>query len=403
MKNLWRQDFPQLKPGKCYLDSAAMSFKPESVIQAVDSYYRNLSVNVHRGMYEESIEATNLYESSRETIARFIHALPEETIFTSGATAGLNMVAFSYGLAHLQAGDEIITTELEHHSSFLPWQVVAQKTKAQLKFVPLSKTGRITVEAFRSVLTEKTKVVAITYVSNVMGYTTPIQEIISLAHQAGAIVVLDAAQAVQHLDVDVKSLDVDFLAFSGHKMLGPTGIGILYGKKSLLEKMEPFEYGGDMNDRVGKFRSEWKELPYRFEAGTMPVASAIGLAKAVRYLEGIGLEKVEQSIRALYKYTYTQLKKIPEVEIYNPDSDTGIIAFNLKNVPSHDAVTFYADKNVAIRSGHHCAQLVTKWLGIDSCLRASFFLYNDFEDADQFIQTTKEAILFFRMHGFEVV
>ncbi len=400
MKNIWRQDFPQINSESVYLDTAAMSFKPQAVIDEVNHYYHDLSVNVHRGMYQESLEASKLYEEARAKIAAFINASVEETVFTRGTTSSINLVASSYGLEMIGSGDEIITSELEHHSSFLPWQMVAKKKHAVLKFIPLSIEGRITVENFRKTITAKTKVVALTYVSNVMGYITPIQEIIEIAHEYGAVVVLDGAQAVQHMAIDVKALDVDFLAFSGHKMLGPTGIGILYGKKTLLDKMEPLELGGDMNEDVEKDFSTWKVTPYKFEAGTMPVASVIGMSKAIEYLQNIGLSNIDSMIRQLYKYTYAQLKKIPGITIYNPDADTGIIAFNLDNVPSHDAVSYFADKRICIRAGHHCAMLVTKWLGIPSCLRASFYLYNTYEEADKLIQTTKNAVQFFRELGF---
>jgi len=400
MKNIWRQDFPQIRENEAYLDTAAMSLKPNNVIEAVDHYYRDLSVNIHRGMYRAGLLASDLYEKAREKTALFINALPEEIVFTRGTTSALNLVALSYGSSKLQKGDEIVTSELEHHSSFLPWQQLALRIGARIRFVPLDSSGRITVANFKSVLTAKTKVVALTYVSNVMGYETPIKEIIASAHERGVVVVVDAAQAVGHLKIDVRDLGADFLAFSGHKMLAPTGIGVLYGKKEFLDAMEPLEYGGDMNDEVGKDLSTWKEAPTRFEAGTMPVAAAIGLTEAIEYLEKVGLENIHRESIQLYKYTMAQLKKIEGVTIYNPDADMGIIAFNIEDVPAHDAVSFYADNGVALRAGHHCAMLVTKWLGISSCLRASFFLYNNYEDADLLIRTTKEAVKFFRTLGF---
>jgi len=399
-KNIWRQDFPQIKDKLVYLDSAAMSLKPNIVIDEVNHYYHDMSVNIHRGLYELSVEATNLYENTREVIAKYLHANVEEIVYTRGTTAALNLVATSYGLSNCIAGDEIIVSELEHHSSFLPWQVVANKTQAKLIFVPLDKDGRITVDALKRVITNRTKVVALTYVSNVMGYITPIAEITQIAHEHGAIVVVDAAQAIPHMSINVQSLDVDFLAFSGHKMLGPTGIGILYGKKCLLDKMEPVEVGGDMNDDVSKTASTWKESPYKFESGTMPIASVIGLRKAFEYIELNSLEELEKRTISVYRYTMAQLSKIEGVEIYNPHADTPIIAFNLKNVPSHDAVTYYSEKNICLRSGHHCAMLVTKWLKIPACLRASFYIYNDYKDADAFIETTKEAVAFFKKLGF---
>lgn len=400
-KNLYRSDFPQFQDKTfVYLDSAASALKPQSVIDSVNHYYHDISVNIHRGIYDEAYEATRLYEETREMVASFINASPEEIVFTRGATSALNLVALSYGM-NLTSEDEIITSELEHHSSVLPWQAVANKTKAKLVYIPLDSEGRITVEAFKSVLTKKTKIVAITYVSNVMGYISPLDEIIPLAHQFGARVVVDAAQAAPHLKIDVKRLDVDFLAFSGHKMLGPTGVGVLFGKQELLNSMEPIELGGEMNEEVGKFQSVWKDAPYKFEAGTMPIASVIGLAKAIEYLKNVNLEEIENHTKRIRNYAYQQLKKIDGIVIYNPTSDSSIIAFNIKNVHPHDAASYFAEKKVALRAGHHCAQLIIKWLQIEACLRASFYLYNTFEDADQLVQTAKAAVKFFRSVGFE--
>ena len=400
-KNLYRLDFPQFQDKSfVYLDSAASALKPQSVIDAVNHYYHDLSVNIHRGIYDEAYEATRLYEETREIVAAFINASPEEIVFTRGATSALNLVALSYGM-NLTSEDEIITSELEHHSSVLPWQAVANKTKAKLIYIPLDSEGRITVEAFKSVLTKKTKIVALTYVSNVMGYKTPIEEIIPLAHQFGARVVVDAAQAAPHIKIDVKRLDVDFLAFSGHKMLGPTGVGVLFGKQELLNSMEPLELGGEMNEEVGKYQSVWKDAPYKFEAGTMPIASVIGLAKAIEYLNHVNLEEIENHTKRIRNYAFQQLKKIEGIEIYNPTSDSSIIAFNIKNVHPHDAASYFAEKKVALRAGHHCAQLIIKWLNIEACLRASFYLYNTYEDADQLVLTAKAAVKFFRSVGFE--
>ncbi|MFA5007283.1 MAG: SufS family cysteine desulfurase [Candidatus Izemoplasmatales bacterium] len=400
-RNPWRELFPQLSgKDEAFLDSAASSLKPRSVIAAVDHYYNDLSVNIHRGMYKSSYEATMLYEEARAKVAAFIGADESEIVFLRGATAALNLVATSFGLARLQAGDEIIVSELEHHSSFLPWQAVAAKTGAKLVFVPLDAEKRITVDAFRSVLTKRTRVVALTYVSNVMGYVTPLCEIVPIARSVGAVVVADAAQAVQHLTIDVKALDVDFLAFSGHKMLGPTGIGVLYGKSALLAGMEPIEYGGEMIDDVAKDRSTWKDAPYKFESGTMPIASAIGLGAAVDLIRSIGIPTIEDHVVRIRRYAYTQLKKIPGIVIYNPTADTGTIAFNVEGVHPHDAATFFAEKNVSLRAGHHCAQLLIRALGIEACLRASFYLYNSYADCDRLVETAREAVAFFKGVGF---
>ncbi len=400
MKNQWIKDFPQLRNQMIYLDTAATSLKPQSVIDKVNYYYQDLSSNIHRGMYDTAVETTMLYEQAREVVAKFLNAEESEIIYTRGTTTSLNLVAASYGMQNLKAGDEIIVSELEHHSSFLPWQHVAEKTGAILKYVELNEEGRITVEAFQDVLSDKTKVVALTYVSNVMGYITPMKDIIALSHQKSAIVVVDAAQAVQHLTIDVKALDCDFLAFSGHKMLGPTGIGILFGKEALLQNMEPFEFGGDMNDDVNKDISEWKTGPQKFEAGTMPIASVLGLVDAIEYIQNIGLVEISKYIDSLHRYALAQLNKIEGLTIYNPTSETGIISFNLESVPSHDAISYFAEKNIAIRAGQHCAKLICDWLGIYSCLRASLYIYNTFKEVDVFVETLKEAIAYFKKLGF---
>ena len=378
-----QQDFPVLKnnPNLAYLDNAASTLKPTCVINEVDDYYNKLGVNVHRGVYQLSYLATDAYEEARSKVANFINAEFEEIVFTRGASSALNLVALSYGMNNLGPDDEVVTTELEHHSSCMPWLNVCNKTGAKLKYVPLNSEGRITVEAFKSVLTNKTKVVAITYVSNVMGYVTPIKEIIELAHSVGAIVSLDGAQAVPHMDVDVKELDCDFLSFSGHKLCGPTGIGVLYGKKELLAIMPPVEFGGDMADDVNPYEMTFKDAPYRFETGTPIIAEAIGLGKACEYIKSIGLKDI--------------LKQIPNIVIYNETAETGIIAFNVDGVHPHDAASVFDNNDVCIRAGHHCAQLIIKWLKTFGTLRASFYFYNTLEDVEKFIESVKEAQEFF--------
>ena len=401
MEHKTRADFPKLTNSSIvYLDSAATSLKPQCVIDQIQHYYTDLSANVHRGVYDEAYEATRLYEESREVVASFLNAQSKEIIFTRGTTQALNFVASTIGQDRLQAGDEIIVSELEHHSLLLPFQALVNRVGAKLVYIPLTSEGRITVENFKSVLSEKTKFVCLAMVSNVFGYTIPVKEIMTLAHQVNALVVLDAAQAIQHMPIDVLDLDVDFLAFSGHKMCGPTGIGVLYGKADLLSDLTPLEYGGDMNDSVSKTVSEWKDIPHRFEAGTMPIASVIGLSKAVSYLQQVGLKTIAYDTERLYRYTIQQLKKISGITIYNQQSDVGIIAFNIDRVHPHDAASFYAGKQVALRAGHHCAQLVIKWLNIQACLRASLYFYNSYADCDKFVQTTKEAVQFFESVGF---
>lgn len=392
-----RKDFPVLRenPNLAYLDNAASTLKPDCVIDEVDAYYRKLGVNVHRGVYKLSYLATDAYEEARNKIANFIHADFEEIVFTRGASSALNLVALSYGMSNLGPDDEVITTELEHHSNMMPWLNVCEKTGAKLKYVPLNEEGRITVDAFQSVLTSKTKVVAITYVSNVMGYITPIEEIIQLAHSVGAIVCLDGAQAVPHMPIDVKKLDCDFLAFSGHKLCGPTGIGVLYGKIKLLSKMSPVEFGGDMADDVNLFDMTFKDAPYRFETGTPIIAEAIGLGKACEYVENIGLEEIGKYEYFLKQKAIEGLKNIPNIVIYNESAETGIIAFNIKGVHPHDAASVFDNNDVCIRAGHHCAQLITKWLDTVGTIRASFYFYNTLDDVEKFVQSVKEAMEFF--------
>lgn len=394
-----RSAFPVLRdnPRLAYLDNAAMALKPDCVIDAVNHYYSKLGVNVHRGVYKLSYEATDLYEEARAIVAKFINSPFENVVFTRGASASLNLVAQSYGLSFLKPGDEIITSELEHHSSCMPWSNVAKLTGAKVKYVPLNEEGRITVDAFKSVLTKNTKVVALNYVSNVMGYITPIKEIIKLSHEAGAIVSVDAAQAVPHMKVDVIDLDCDFLSFSGHKLCGPTGIGVLYGKKELLAKMPPIEFGGDMADTVTTESMTYKDAPYKFETGTPIIASAIGLAKACEFLNEIGLDNIAKYEYMLKEEALKELKKLEGIHIYNESCETGIISFNIDGVHPHDAASVFDKNDVCIRAGHHCAQLITSWLGTIGTVRASFYFYNTIDDVKNFVASVKEAIEFFNM------
>ena len=398
--NKIREDFPQFRenPNLAYLDNSASSLKPTQVINKLDDYYNRLGVNVHRGVYKLSYEATDLYEEARNTIANFINAKFEEVVFNRGASQSLNLVALSYGFNNIKPGDEVITSELEHHSSHMPWFNVCKKLGATIKYIELDKEGRITVEAFKKVLSDKTKVVALTYVSNVMGYITPIEEIIKLAHEKGAIVSLDGAQAVPHMKIDVKKLDCDFLSFSGHKMLGPTGIGVLYGKYELLDKMEPIEFGGDMADTVRRDSQTYKNPPYKFETGTPIIAGAIGLAEACRYLDRIGFDFIVKREKYLRDLAVKKLKEIEGVIIYNPNAETGIISFNIEGVHPHDAASVFDNNDVCIRAGHHCAQLITTWLNTIGTVRASFYFYNREEDVEKFIKAVKEAKDFF--YGF---
>lgn len=395
--NQYKKDFPifSYHPDLAYLDSAASSLKCQKVIDKLDLYYKHLGVNVHRGVYGLSYEATDLYEQSRNIVADFINAEFEEIVFTRGCSSALNLVALSYGMDFIKAGDEVIVSELEHHSNLLPWMNVCKKTGATLKYIPLTSEGRITVENFKSVLTDKTKLVAINHVSNVMGYISPLKEIISLAHAVNAVVVCDGAQAVPHMKVDVKELDCDFYAFSGHKMCGPTGIGVLYGKKYLLDKMNPIEFGGDMADEVELTNATYKDTPYKFETGTPIIAEAIALGDACQYLDSVGFDNIIKIEHEVREYAYNKLKAIEEVEIFNPTCETGILTFNVKGVHPHDVASVFDKNNVCIRAGHHCAQPITKFLGQISTIRASFYFYNDFNDVDKFIESVKEAVSFF--------
>lgn len=392
-----KKDFPVLNnnPDLVYLDTGATALKPKCVIDKINEYYDKYGVNVNRGVYELSYEATTEYEETRTLTAKFLNAREKEIVFTKGASNGLNMVALGFGMDYIQEGDEIITTELEHHSNVLPWMNVAKKKNATLKYIELDSTGRITVEAFKKTITEKSKVLAITYVSNVMGYITPIKEIIKIAHEHNIIVVVDAAQAVPHMKVDVQDLDCDFLAFSAHKMFGPTGFGILFGKYKYLKKMSPIEYGGDMIDVVEKYEATTKDAPYKFETGTPPIAEAIAFKEAIKYIESIGYDRIHEHEQILLNYAREKLSKVEGITIYNPTAETAIITFNINKAHPHDAATFFDEYHVALRAGHHCAQLITKWLDCVATLRACIYVYNDYHDIDVFVEAVKAAVKYF--------
>lgn len=392
-----KKDFPVLNnnPDLVYLDTGATALKPKCVIDKINEYYDKYGVNVNRGVYELSYEATTEYEETRTLTAKFLNAREKEIVFTKGASNGLNMVALGFGMDYIQEGDEIITTELEHHSNVLPWMNVAKKKNATLKYIELDSTGRITVEAFKKTITEKSKVLAITYVSNVMGYITPIKEIIKIAHEHNIIVVVDAAQAVPHMKVDVQDLDCDFLAFSAHKMFGPTGFGILFGKYKYLKKMSPIEYGGDMIDVVEKYEATTKDAPYKFETGTPPIAEAIAFKEAIKYIESIGYDRIHEHEQILLNYAREKLSKVEGITIYNPTAETAIITFNINKAHPHDAATIFDEYHVALRAGHHCAQLITKWLDCVATLRACIYVYNDYYDIDVFVEAVKAAVKYF--------
>ena len=379
-----------------YLDSAATAQKPQVVIDAVSDYYKYDNANVHRGVHTLGQRATDAYEGARETVTQFIHAKDsKEIIFTRGTTSSINIVARSYGDAFITAGDEIVLTEMEHHSNLIPWQQVAKRTGATLKFIPLEADGTITMTSVKETITEKTKLVAITHVSNVLGTINPIKAITNYAHDMGAVVLVDGAQAVPHMAVDVVDLDCDFYAFSGHKLGAPTGIGVLYGKAALLNQMEPVEFGGEMIDFVSLTGATFKELPWKFEGGTPIIAGAVGLAKAIDYLQAIGFDKITAHEKALTDYAMSKLKQLDGVDIYGPEERCGLITFNLTGVHPHDTATVLDSFGVAVRAGHHCCQPLMKWLNVTATARASFYVYNTFEDVDLFIDGLKQAKEFF--------
>lgn len=377
-----------------YLDSAATSQKPASVIEALDRYYREYNSNVHRGVHTLGSMATDGYEGAREKVRKFINAKStQEIIFTRGTTTALNMVASSWARDNVQEGDEIVITMMEHHSNIIPWQQIAKRTGAQLKYIPLQPDGTIELKDAEETITERTKIVSMMYVSNVLGAVNPIKEVAKIAHRNGAIMVVDGAQSTPHMKVDVQDLDCDFYALSGHKMCAPTGIGVLYGKKELLNNMEPVEFGGEMIDFVNLYDSTWKELPWKFEGGTPIIAGAIGLGAAIDFLEEIGLDEIEKHEHEVTSYAMERMKEVGGIQIYGPEHRAGLITFNIDDVHPHDVATVLDAEGIAVRAGHHCAQPLMKWLNVSATARASFYLYNTKEDVDAFIkglQMTKE-------------
>ena len=395
------KDFPLLNReinGRkiAYLDNGATTQKPEQMIQSICGYYGGCNANPHRGAYALSVKATDIYENARKRTAQFIRAKrPEEIIFTKNATEALNLVAYSYGLSNVQAGDEIVISVSEHHSNLVPWQFVARSRGAVLKYIYLEKDGNLSQEDIETKITEKTKIVAVTQVSNVLGLKNDVKSIVKKAHSVGAVAVVDGSQSVAHMAVDVTDLDADFFAFSGHKMLSPMGIGVLYGKYELLDAMPPFLMGGDMIEYVQEQETTWAEVPSKFEAGTQNVGGAAGLTAAIDYLEKITFDRIEAIEKELVDYALPQLQELPYVELYGCDSQqdnkTGIIAFNIKDVHPHDVATILDSYGVAVRAGHHCAQPLHRFLGLNASCRASFYLYNTREDVDRWIDAVKKV------------
>ncbi|MCK1989429.1 cysteine desulfurase [Lysinibacillus fusiformis] len=382
-----------------YLDSAATSQKPVQVIEAIKAYYEFDNSNVHRGVHTLGNRATDKYEGAREKVRKFINAQStQEIIFTRGTTTALNTVAASYGRANVAEGDEIVITQMEHHSNIIPWQQLAKEKKATLKYIELEADGTISLEKVRATITPQTKIVSVSMASNVLGTINPIKEIAQIAHANGAVMVADGAQAAPHMKMDVQDLDVDFLGFSGHKMCGPTGIGVLYGKKEHLEKMEPIEFGGEMIDFVGLYDSTWKELPWKFEGGTPIIAGAIGLGAAIDFLTEIGLDNIAEHEHKLVGYAMDQLETIDGLKIFGPRDPMkrcGLVTFNLDDVHPHDVATVLDMNGIAIRAGHHCAQPLMKCLQQVATARASFYLYNTEEDIDRLVAGLRSAKEYF--------
>ncbi|NMA71505.1 MAG: cysteine desulfurase [Firmicutes bacterium] len=382
-----------------YLDSAATSQKPLAVIEAVDRYYREQNANVHRGLHTLSERATQALEEARAKVARFINARePAEIIFVRNATEAINLVAYSYG-ARLREGDEILLTPMEHHSNLIPWQLAARRSGARLRYIPMNPDGTLDVTDLDRLITPKTRLVALTHVSNVLGTINPVAEIVQAAHREGVPVLVDGAQGVPHMPVDVQALDCDFLAVSGHKMLAPMGIGFLYGKRELLEGMEPFLAGGEMIAEVDLERATWAELPHKFEAGTPDVAGAVGLAAAIDFLNDLGMEAVFQHEQELVRYALNVLREVDGVTIYGPEPPRGgVIAFNVEGIHPHDLSTVLDQEGIAIRVGHHCAQPLTEALGVPATARASFYVYTLPEEIDALARGIERAKEFFA-HG----
>ncbi len=398
-----KKDFPIFENKNiAYLDSGATTQKPRYVLDKINEYYEKSNANPHRGAYSLSVEATELYEGARAKIANFINAkYPEEIIFSKNASESLNLVAYSYGLDNLSKGDEVVLSIMEHHSNLVPWQMVTKKTKSTLKYMYINKDFELSKEEIESKITDKTKIVAITQVSNVLGTINNVKEIIKYAHKKGAKVLVDASQSIPHMKVDVRDLDADFLAFSGHKMLAPLGIGVLYGKREILNKMNPFLMGGDMIEYVYEQNTTFAPLPNKFEAGTQNVEGVVGLSAAIDYIEKIGYEEIDKIEKEVVSYAIDELSKLDFLTIYmtpNRENHSSVISFNINGVHPHDVASILDSENVCVRSGNHCAQPLMRFLGIDSTCRASFYFYNTKEDVDRLVKALNKAYNMFRKY-----
>lgn len=393
-------DFPVLKiqeDGKrlVYLDSSATTQKPIQVIDSIENYYRSSNANPHRGAYKLSIDSTKAYDDARDKVRSFIDAeFSKEIIFTKNATEGLNLLATSYGLENVNEGDEIVISILEHHSNLIPWQIVARKKKAILKYLYINEDGEIPYDEIKNKITEKTKIVSITHVSNALGTINPVKDIIKYAHSKGARVIIDGSQSVPHMRVSVRDLDADFLVFSAHKLLGPMGLGVVYGKKDLLEKMPPYIVGGDMIEYVYEQSATFAEIPNKFEGGTQNVEGAVGLQAAIGYLESIGMNKIEEIEKELLAYALERMSKLDYVTVYGPkniNNRSSIISFAIDGVHPHDVASIFDSLGVAIRSGNHCAQPLMRYMNINATCRASFYFYNTKEDVDRLIEAIEKT------------
>ena len=386
-----REDFPILNNRKmAYLDNGATTQKPKQVLEKVEKFYENENANPHRGAYALSIEATEVYENTRKKIAEFINAKnSEEIIFSKNATESLNLLAYSYGLDNLKENDEVVLSIMEHHSNIVPWQYVTKKTKSKLKYMYINDNFEISEKEIEEKITDKTKIVGITHVSNVLGTINPVKDIIQYAHKKGAIVILDASQSIPHFKIDVQDLDADFVVFSGHKMLAPLGIGVLYGKKELLQKMNPFLMGGDMIEYVHEQETTFAPLPNKFEAGTQNVEGVVGLGAAIDYINKIGYENIEKEEKELTEYARKELEKLDFLDLYltpNQENHSSVFSFNIKGIHPHDVASILDTEGVYVRSGNHCAQPLLRYLGIDSTCRASLYFYNTKEEIDKLVK-----------------
>ena len=401
--NNFKKDFPIFEnKGIAYLDSGATTQKPTSVLEAIEKFYKNENANPHRGAYGLSIEATEIYENTRDKIAKFINAKHrEEIIFSKNASESLNLIAYSYGLDNLKKDDEIVLSIMEHHSNLVPWQMVAKKTESKLNYMYINDNFEISDEEIETKITDKTKIVGITHVSNVLGTINNIEKIIKYAHKKGAIVVVDGSQSIPHMEIDVQKLDADFFVFSGHKMLAPLGIGILYGKREILNKMNPFLMGGDMIEYVYEQETTFAPLPNKFEAGTQNVEGVIGLGAAIDYIKNIGYNKIQEIEKEVTSYARQELSKLEYLTLYltpNEEKHSSVISFNIKGVHPHDVASILDSENVCVRSGNHCAQPLLRSMGIDSTCRASFYIYNTKEDVDKLVIALNKAYNMFKKY-----